>query len=199
MNHQTKTPHTKVEERVVLLVEGKEVAPISNQEVIPVKTFDGVDFSVISKKEGVEGLLEILESGDADLADYTLLKKKHAIQTDFFKHPDTKEWVLTEALRVAKDDGNFHGMTVTMANGGGYGYAACEDPLWNRLKEIKDDIAARMKAREALLKLIPEGGKEETIEAMPTLVIEGSGEMVRLNPPYRSGKQIVKFSEIKRK
>lgn len=98
----------------------------------------------------------------------------------------TKENQLKEAEKYGERALNLHGFLIEKSDVGvRYDYSTCRDPEWEQLKTDFDSIKKRMEDRQGVLKAI----KEHLV-----VVDEGSGEVTKIYPPAKSGKEGLKFT-----
>lgn len=92
-----------------------------------------------------------------------------------------------------------------------YDFTVCEDPLYNRLVQLKKEIDEKLKLREDFLKLLlkeyesqaNKGGlkvvnvdKEEIVGKLPILSEEQSDEVATIKPPLKYQKMGLKYSNL---
>ena len=66
-----------------------------------------------------------------------------------------------------------------------YDYAECAHPKWAKLSRIAKQIKSEMDSLQKELVKIPSEGKEISIDEIPMLTWEASGEMATIYPPTK--------------
>ena len=123
--------------------------------------------------------VEQVKNGDVPTLDAVAkMKSLQEVITAFLKNEDVVSAVLNECDKYGKGETpTSNGAAFTVKETGvKYGFSACNDPVWNRLKEESDRISEQMKEREKYLKII-KGTKTE--------IDEETGEVYTLNQPTR--------------
>lgn len=158
-------------------------------------------------KESVfEGNVSALQTG-------IFLKKISKISEDIFKDEVFKQHIRNETLKEfnGKSYEGF-GMKITeRATKTWYDFSNCQDPYWNALNELSEKIKQLKTEREDYLKtlVVKESASVQmaiantntvvTIDSLPVLTWEPSGEEVSIKPPIKMQSTGLVYSELKNK
>lgn len=164
MEQNNKLPFNQVQ----ILPEAKSFVPSLQQQILNGEV-NPLQVNVFLKK--IEKIGKLLTEGKEGA------KVKEAILDEIHKFQEGK------TARV-------FGAEIRESNRKYHDFSECNDPLWERLIEIKKEIDQRLKDREAELKLkvvkpglgIPE--VKISIDYMPELVIHDNTDLAIINPPH---------------
>jgi len=143
-----------------------------------------------ANKEQVElfsnKLIAELDAGDIDpLQAKFLFKALEEVQKAIKENLDTM--ALTEANKYPEKTFELTGFKVEKAElGTKYDYSKCGDPILIKLQKLSEDVQARVKSRQELLKNCPIEGVEMTDEE--------TGEMTRCFPPSKTSTSGIKIT-----
>lgn len=125
--------------------------------------------TIVEKKELVFKAVkdQILQGYVNPLEFYRQAKVMEEVIDALKKDPDIFDCAYTEREKYGKEKPKINGATIDTQQRTNYDYKACNDPVWNRLKE-------ELSAREAFLK---------TIKEPLTTVDTATGDTVTIQPP----------------
>lgn len=150
-----------------------------------------------STKDAAQGLIAQMLGGELHFPHFVAAKKMASILKKFFDSPKTKEWQLEQARLYGDDERIFHGMKVTIKRAGkGADYSVCNDPVLERLYELKKELSIRIASRKTILGARLASGNE-LIEFLPYIGQQEHGEVAMIHPPILSGAQTCSFGDYK--
>lgn len=141
------------------------------------KKIDEYPLTRSKQQEWAAGIMQPLLDGEVDPIEFiTKIKGLQSALAEVEKNKAVKDLVIREIGKHGKS-ASWNGATITLREAGvKYDYSVCNDPVYHKLMQQKEELDKQLKEREQFLKSVPQG---------TTILDEETGEVYQLAPAVR--------------
>lgn len=141
------------------------------------KKIDEYPITRSGQQEWAKGIMQPLKDGEVYPLEFiTKVRGLQSALQEVEKDKEVKDIILREISKQGKQ-ATWNGATLAVRETGvKYDYSACNDPVYAKLIQEKEELDKKLKEREAFLKSVPAG---------TTVLDEETGEVYQLYPAVR--------------